>query len=73
MVALKRRDTAELIAEELRRLDPDDIYAAAVRTPVSRLAEPASVEMAQAAAVEEEVAEQAIPAKKVASPKRSKA
>ena len=24
-VALKRRDTAELIAEELRRLDPDEI------------------------------------------------
>ncbi|MFJ1704083.1 glucose-6-phosphate dehydrogenase assembly protein OpcA [Kitasatospora sp. NPDC088346] len=39
MVALKRRDTAELIAEELRRLDPDDIYAAAVRTPVDRLKE----------------------------------
>ena len=26
-VALKRRDIAELLAEELRRLDPDDIYA----------------------------------------------
>jgi glucose-6-phosphate dehydrogenase assembly protein OpcA len=26
-VALKRRETAELIAEELRRLDPDEIYA----------------------------------------------
>ena len=26
-VALKRRDTAELIAEELRRLDQDDVYA----------------------------------------------
>lgn len=30
-VALKRRDTAELLAEELRRLDPDDIYAATVQ------------------------------------------
>ncbi|MFC5644164.1 glucose-6-phosphate dehydrogenase assembly protein OpcA [Kitasatospora cinereorecta] len=39
MVALKRRDTAELISEELRRLDPDDIYANAVRTPVERLKE----------------------------------
>lgn len=29
-VALKRRGTAELLAEELRRLDPDDIYAEAV-------------------------------------------
>lgn len=30
-VALKRRDTAELIAEELRRLDEDDIFAATVQ------------------------------------------
>ncbi|HET7734382.1 MAG TPA: glucose-6-phosphate dehydrogenase assembly protein OpcA [Nocardioidaceae bacterium] len=30
-VALKRRDIAELLAEELRRLDPDDIYAATVK------------------------------------------
>ncbi len=37
MVALKRRETAELIAEELRRLDPDDIYAAAVRYGVEKL------------------------------------
>ncbi|RRQ89172.1 glucose-6-phosphate dehydrogenase assembly protein OpcA [Streptomyces griseofuscus] len=36
-VALKRRDTAELIAEELRRLDPDDTYAAALRYGVDRL------------------------------------
>ncbi|MEU5039851.1 glucose-6-phosphate dehydrogenase assembly protein OpcA [Streptomyces griseorubiginosus] len=36
-VALKRRDTAELIAEELRRLDPDDTYASALRFGVHRL------------------------------------
>ncbi|MDT3396061.1 glucose-6-phosphate dehydrogenase assembly protein OpcA [Streptomyces sp. B1866] len=30
-VALHRREMAELIAEELRRLDPDDIYASTVR------------------------------------------
>jgi glucose-6-phosphate dehydrogenase assembly protein OpcA len=36
-VALKRRDTAELLAEELRRLDPDDIYASALRYGVDRL------------------------------------
>lgn len=30
-VALKRRDLPELLAEELRRLDEDDIYAAAAR------------------------------------------
>jgi glucose-6-phosphate dehydrogenase assembly protein OpcA len=26
-VALHRRDTAELLSEELRRLDPDEVYA----------------------------------------------
>ncbi|CAL9568698.1 glucose-6-phosphate dehydrogenase assembly protein OpcA [Streptomyces sp. enrichment culture] len=36
-VALKRRDTAELIAEELRRLDPDDTYASALRYGIGRL------------------------------------
>ncbi|MFJ5528326.1 glucose-6-phosphate dehydrogenase assembly protein OpcA [Streptomyces sp. NPDC093261] len=36
-VALKRRDTSELIAEELRRLDPDDTYASALRYGVHRL------------------------------------
>jgi glucose-6-phosphate dehydrogenase assembly protein OpcA len=30
-VALKRRDVDELLAEELRRLDPDDIYARTVK------------------------------------------
>ncbi|WP_333767603.1 glucose-6-phosphate dehydrogenase assembly protein OpcA [Streptomyces sp. IBSBF 2435] len=36
-VALKRRETAELIAEELRRLDPDDIYRATVQFGVKHL------------------------------------
>ncbi|WP_369257640.1 glucose-6-phosphate dehydrogenase assembly protein OpcA [Streptomyces sp. R35] len=36
-VALKRRETSELIAEELRRLDPDDTYASALRYGVHRL------------------------------------
>jgi glucose-6-phosphate dehydrogenase assembly protein OpcA len=31
MVALHRRETAELLAEELRRLDPDDLYAETLR------------------------------------------
>ncbi|MFH9422550.1 glucose-6-phosphate dehydrogenase assembly protein OpcA [Streptomyces sp. NPDC017529] len=39
-VALKRRETAELLAEELRRLDPDDIYASALKYGVDRLGEP---------------------------------
>jgi glucose-6-phosphate dehydrogenase assembly protein OpcA len=41
-VALHRRDTSELIAEELRRLDPDDMYAAAIKFGVSRLGGAAS-------------------------------
>ncbi|WP_327291672.1 glucose-6-phosphate dehydrogenase assembly protein OpcA [Streptomyces sp. NBC_01198] len=36
-VALKRRETAELIAEELRRLDPDDIYRTTVQFGVKHL------------------------------------
>jgi hypothetical protein len=35
-IALKRRDIPELLAEELRRLDEDDVYAATAR----RLANP---------------------------------
>jgi glucose-6-phosphate dehydrogenase assembly protein OpcA len=35
-VALKRRDTAELIAEELRRLDEDDIFAQTIKTFIRR-------------------------------------
>ncbi len=36
-VALKRRDTAELLAEELRRLDPDNTYESALRFGVAKL------------------------------------
>ncbi|MCX4761138.1 glucose-6-phosphate dehydrogenase assembly protein OpcA [Streptomyces sp. NBC_01275] len=36
-VALKRRETSELLAEELRRLDPDDTFASALRFGVDRL------------------------------------
>ncbi|MGC5362633.1 glucose-6-phosphate dehydrogenase assembly protein OpcA [Streptomyces sp. DT24] len=39
-VALKRRETAELLAEELRRLDPDNTYASAVKFGVERLGGP---------------------------------
>ncbi|ALO07558.1 OpcA protein [Streptomyces venezuelae] len=41
-VALKRRETAELIAEELRRLDPDDTYATALKFGLERLDEEAA-------------------------------
>lgn len=43
-VALKRRETAELLAEELRRLDPDDTYASALKFGVDRLGEPGSAD-----------------------------
>ncbi|MGW0748863.1 glucose-6-phosphate dehydrogenase assembly protein OpcA [Streptomyces sp. NPDC002587] len=36
-VALKRRDTAELLAEELRRLDPDNTFEASLKFGVSNL------------------------------------
>ncbi|MEU1182671.1 glucose-6-phosphate dehydrogenase assembly protein OpcA [Streptomyces sp. NPDC005820] len=61
-VALKRRDTAELIAEELRRLDPDDTYASALRFGVERLnasaavPAPAGIEKARAALEKAEAA-----------------
>ncbi|GGT65766.1 glucose-6-phosphate dehydrogenase assembly protein OpcA [Streptomyces lateritius] len=42
-VALKRRETSDLIAEELRRLDPDDTYASALRYGVDRLDEASAV------------------------------
>ncbi|WP_055491655.1 glucose-6-phosphate dehydrogenase assembly protein OpcA [Streptomyces sp. TP-A0356] len=77
-VALKRRDTAELIAEELRRLDPDDTYASALRYGVDRLTaaaepaeEPADVEPADEAALDGAPAPQA-PAKKAARKAPSK-
>ncbi|MFJ5552426.1 glucose-6-phosphate dehydrogenase assembly protein OpcA [Streptomyces sp. NPDC093225] len=36
-VALKRRDTAELLAEELRRLDPDNTFESSLKFGVERL------------------------------------
>ncbi|MEU6401925.1 glucose-6-phosphate dehydrogenase assembly protein OpcA [Streptomyces sp. NPDC046985] len=67
-VALKRRDTTELIAEELRRLDPDDTYASALRFGVDRLDGSAgsSGEQPAAVATAEEDAAKA-PAQRAAS------
>lgn len=42
-VALKRRETAELIAEELRRLDPDDVYAQLLQEADKPFTEPLKV------------------------------
>ncbi|MGW4701517.1 glucose-6-phosphate dehydrogenase assembly protein OpcA [Streptomyces sp. NPDC004285] len=74
-VALKRRETAELIAEELRRLDPDDTYATALRFGLERLDEKAATTAPEPAgpaavtetvAVEEPVVEEAPAAKPAA-------
>ncbi|MFR9724241.1 glucose-6-phosphate dehydrogenase assembly protein OpcA [Streptomyces sp. MS19] len=48
-VALHRRSTAELIAEELRRLDPDEAYAGTVRHGLGRLNTPPGTSAAEAA------------------------
>ena len=45
-VALKRRDLAELLTEELRRLDPDEVYAATVKKLVSMSRDEISVKQA---------------------------
>ncbi|AWT42436.1 MULTISPECIES: glucose-6-phosphate dehydrogenase assembly protein OpcA [Streptomyces] len=55
-VALKRRETADLVAEELRRLDPDDTYASALRYGVERLLAAETAEAAEGKPAEEPVA-----------------
>ncbi|TXC92446.1 glucose-6-phosphate dehydrogenase assembly protein OpcA [Streptomyces sp. ISID311] len=71
-VALKRRDTSELLAEELRRLDPDDIYAAALKYGVDRLGEgkdpsPAGGDPAAAGSAAAKPAGKKAPARKAAA------
>ncbi|MFB6709866.1 glucose-6-phosphate dehydrogenase assembly protein OpcA [Streptomyces sp. NPDC056333] len=69
-VALKRRETAELLAEELRRLDPDNIYASAVKFGVDRLggtAEPKPTEPEQPASAAAPAAAKKTAAKKAAA------
>jgi len=48
-VALKRRDTADLLSEELRRLDPDEVYARTVECLVERQKMPAEDKTVSAA------------------------
>ncbi|MFE7104809.1 glucose-6-phosphate dehydrogenase assembly protein OpcA [Streptomyces sp. NPDC057575] len=66
-VALKRRDTAELLAEELRRLDPDNTYAATVKFGVEKLGGPAEPKPAEPAADAAPAAAKKTAAKKAAS------
>ena len=49
-ISLPRRDLAECLAEELRRLDPDEIYQAALTKGLTRLEQGRSVTASQAAA-----------------------
>ncbi|MFJ3515100.1 glucose-6-phosphate dehydrogenase assembly protein OpcA [Streptomyces sp. NPDC090131] len=73
-VALKRRDTAELLAEELRRLDPDNTYEASVKFGVARLeASAAPAEPAPADAPAEQAAEPTPTPAPAPKPKRAKA
>jgi glucose-6-phosphate dehydrogenase assembly protein OpcA len=51
MVALHRRDIAELLSEELRRLDPDEVYAETL-SHVQEFAAPAAAEATEAAKIE---------------------
>ncbi|MEU1467855.1 glucose-6-phosphate dehydrogenase assembly protein OpcA [Streptomyces sp. NPDC005761] len=67
-VALKRRETAELLAEELRRLDPDNTYESAVKFGVERLGEAAKPKAAASSGQTAPAAKKtAAPAKKAAS------
>ncbi|GGX94843.1 glucose-6-phosphate dehydrogenase assembly protein OpcA [Streptomyces hiroshimensis] len=58
-VALQRRETAELLAEELRRLDPDDIYESALKYGVDRLKDAPAPAAAAAPAAKAPAAESA--------------
>jgi glucose-6-phosphate dehydrogenase assembly protein OpcA len=50
LVALKRRDITDLISEELRRMDPDDVFEATVKSlPVQRSVRKATKAVAGAA------------------------
>jgi glucose-6-phosphate dehydrogenase assembly protein OpcA len=73
-VALKRRETSELIAEELRRLDPDDIYRATVKFGVKHLVNPGEGNgIADAAPAAGKAATPNAPAKKTAASSSGKA
>jgi glucose-6-phosphate dehydrogenase assembly protein OpcA len=65
-VALKRRETSELMAEELRRLDPDDTYASALRFGVDRLGGGSSVGVPVAATAAAETSTAPAPASALA-------
>ncbi|MER7247746.1 glucose-6-phosphate dehydrogenase assembly protein OpcA [Kribbella sp. NPDC000426] len=64
-VALKRRTTSELLSEELRRLDPDDVYAKTLACMVERDQMPAAEKKVDAAARKSTAASVSAAGKKV--------
>ncbi|MFD3546408.1 glucose-6-phosphate dehydrogenase assembly protein OpcA [Streptomyces sp. NPDC058655] len=72
-VALKRRETAELLAEELRRLDPDNTYEASLKFGVARLdaAQAAQASAKPARASAKPAPAEAAPAEAPAAPARA--
>jgi hypothetical protein len=65
-VALKRRTTSELLSEELRRLDPDDVYAKTLACMVERDAMPDDAKTVGATARKSTAAKVTAAGKKVA-------
>ncbi|TDW76314.1 glucose-6-phosphate dehydrogenase assembly protein OpcA [Kribbella pratensis] len=64
-VALKRRTTSELLSEELRRLDPDDVYAKTLACMVERDQMPAAEKKVDASARKSTAASVSAAGKKV--------
>ncbi|MCC3768577.1 glucose-6-phosphate dehydrogenase assembly protein OpcA [Streptomyces sp. UNOC14_S4] len=72
-VALQRRDTSELLAEELRRLDPDVIYESALKYGVDRLGKAEAAPAKPVAAEPQQQAEDVAPAAPAKKPSGKKA
>ncbi|NIK60003.1 glucose-6-phosphate dehydrogenase assembly protein OpcA [Kribbella shirazensis] len=72
-VALKRRTTSELLSEELRRLDPDDVYAKTLATLVERNGLPEDAKKVGETARKSTAAKVTAAGKKVASAAETKA
>ncbi|GAA1600850.1 MULTISPECIES: glucose-6-phosphate dehydrogenase assembly protein OpcA [Kribbella] len=68
-VALKRRTTSELLSEELRRLDPDDVYAKTLACMVERDSMPAEQKKVTETARKSEPVKASAAAKKVVAEK----
>lgn len=70
-VALKRRTTSELLSEELRRLDPDDVYAKTLACMVERDALPADAKKVAETARKSTAAKVTAAGKKVVAAKKT--